>query len=144
MLSRRRALVGTAGTLAGAGLGYALSNPRLVFADEDRDERELLPPPKPIPGGDVIPITPPLQIHAWEPGDPAGHTLPFSGAPFDGPNVEPGTVLDFKGFVAQCYPVGSARGSDGKRYNLEGDIRVMQGEYIAETGAHRRGTFCLI
>jgi hypothetical protein len=88
-------------------------------------------------------VIPPL-IHAFEPGDPKGATLPFSGAVFDGLNVEPATMTDFSGFTAQCYPVGTATGSDGKRYNLEGDIRVMSGTYVAETGVKRTGTFALI
>ncbi len=143
-LSRRRAILGTAGTLAGATLAYGLAQTPVVAANELEDDSELLPPPKPILGGDVIPISPPLLIHAWEPGDPAGKTLPFTGAPFDGPNVEPATITDFTGFTAMCYPVGTATGSDGKHYNLEGDIRVMHGTYVAETGARRQGTFALI
>lgn len=137
-MSRRAVISGAAGTLAGAALAHALAP--AAIADGANDSAGLLPPPKPILGGDVIPP----QIHAWEPGEPAGKTLPFTGAPFDGLNVEPATITDFRGFTAQAYPVGTATGSDGKRYNLEGDIRVMDGTYVADTGARRDGTFALI
>jgi hypothetical protein len=137
-LSRRGVICATAGALGGAALATILTPS--AIAEEGDAGAGLLPPPKPILGGDVIPP----QIHAWEPGEPAGKTLPFTGAPFDGLNVEPATITDFHGFTAQAYPVGTATGSDGKRYNLEGDIRVMDGSYVAETGARREGSFALI
>ncbi len=88
--------------------------------------------PVPIPGGDVIP---PL-IHIFVPG-------PTSLA-FDGVDVEPNGITNFRGFVAQGYPVGTATGSDGKTYNLMTDMRVFQGEYVSADGTHHRGTFVLI
>jgi hypothetical protein len=136
-VSRRGAILGTAAALVGTGLTHVLAQPAL--ADND-DHLPLLPPPKPILGGDVIPP----QIHAWEPGEPQGFALPFTGAVFDGLNVDPTTIRDFSGFTAQAYPVGTATGSDGRRYNLEGDIRVFDGTYVAETGTRQHGTFALI
>jgi hypothetical protein len=70
--------------------------------------------------------------------------LPYTGAPLEGPDVEPCTITDFKGFIAQAYHVGTATGSDGKRYSLETDIRAYQGEYVAVDKSHQRGTFALL
>ena len=137
-LSRRGAILGTAGALAGTALAHGLAQP--ARADDDGNGLAVLPPPRPILGGDVIPP----QIHAWEPGEPPGLALPFTGAVFDGLNVEPTTLRDFSGFTAQAYPVGTATGSDGHHYNLEGDIRVFDGTYVAETGTRQHGTFALI
>jgi hypothetical protein len=39
--------------------------------------------------------------------------------------------------------VGTATGSDGRQYNLETDMRAMEGPYIAEDGSRQRGLFAL-
>ena len=88
--------------------------------------------PVPIPGGDVVP---PL-IHNFLPG-------PISLG-FDGIDVEPNGITNFRGFAAQTTLAGTARGSDGKTYNLVSDMRVFQGEYVSVDGTHHRGTFVLI
>ena len=72
-VSRRGAILGTAGALAGTALAHGLAQP--ARADDDGDGLAVLPPPKPILGGDVIPP----QIHAWELGEPQGFALPFTG-----------------------------------------------------------------
>jgi hypothetical protein len=105
---------------------------------EDEGDK-ILPAPRPIPGGDVIPP----QIHVFEPGTP-NKVLPYTGAPMEGLDVEPSTITDFKGFIAQAYHVGTATGSDGKRYSLETDIRAYQGDYVAADGSHHSGTFALL
>jgi hypothetical protein len=129
-VGRRSFLLGTAGTLA-VGLSAGLPRPKLSEAHETS-----LPAPKPIPGGIDIP---PL-IHEFLPG-PEEITLPFTLLTLQGLNVEPSTITDFKGFTALAYHVGTATGSDGTTYNLETDIRVIEGEYIAEDGTRREGTF---
>ena len=50
-------------------------------------------------------------------------------------------MTNFKGFTAFAILSGQAEGSDGKTYNVEFDLRVMEGEYIAEDGSHQQGTF---
>ncbi len=87
--------------------------------------------PVPIPGGDVIP---PL-IHNFLPGP-----KPL----FDGIDVEPNGITNFRGFAAQTTLAGTAKGSDGITYPLVSDMRVFQGEYVSEDGTHHRGTFVLI
>lgn len=36
---------------------------------------------------------------------------------------------------------GKPRAADGKTYNVEFDLRVMEGKYVAEDGSHHRGAF---
>jgi hypothetical protein len=58
-----------------------------------------------------------------------------------GLDVEPSTLTNFQGFTAFAVLAGQATGSDGKTYNVECDVRVMEGEYVAEDGSHQQGTF---
>src|SRR5438105_350454 len=130
-LDRRGMLLGTAAVLAGA----ALVVPSAAEAQDDNDSRAPLPQPKPIPGG----LAP--GFHVWAPG-PENVTLPFSHLGLMGLNVDPSVITDFNGFTALAYPVGTAHGSDGKLYNLEGDMRVYRGQYVPLTGgAPRQGSF---
>jgi hypothetical protein len=46
-------------------------------------------------------------------------------------------VTDHNGFAALAYHVGTATGSDGKTYDLETDMRVMHGSYVAADGTRR-------
>jgi hypothetical protein len=70
-------------------------------------------------------------------------TLPLTGITLQGFDVEPGTITDFRGSSAVAYHVGTATGSDGKTYNLETDVRIMEGEYVVDGSVHR-GAFALI
>jgi hypothetical protein len=101
----------------------------------------VLPAPKPIPGGIQIPGGP--LIHVFAPGPPEV-TLPFTGIQLMGLDVEPSVITDYKGVTAVAFHVGSATGSDGKQYNLETDMRAMEGTYIATDGTRQRGLFALI
>jgi hypothetical protein len=58
-----------------------------------------------------------------------------------GLDVEPSLLTNFQGFTTFAVISGQATGSDGKTYNVEFDVRVMEGEYVAEGGSHHRGTF---
>ena len=71
-------------------------------------------------------------------------TLPFTGVTLQGLDVEPSTLTDFHGASAVAFHVGEAKGSDGHTYNLETDIRVMEGKYVAVDGTTRHGSFALI
>jgi len=82
--------------------------------------------PVPIPGGIVIP---PL-IHIFAPG-PASQG-------FQGLDVEPNGITNFRGFAALGYLAGTATGSDGITYNLSTDMRVFQGEYVSFDGTPPR------
>jgi hypothetical protein len=97
----------------------------------------VLPAPKPIPGGIQIPGGP--LIHVFVPG-PDDVTLPFSGLQLQGLDVEPSVITDYRGFTALAYVAGS----DGRQYNLEADMRAMEGTYVAEDGSWQRGLFAFI
>jgi hypothetical protein len=119
---RRGMLLSTGAAIAGA----ALAGPGVVHAADDKEDqfRPLpLPLPKPIPGG----FAP--GAHVFAPG-PTDITLPFSYLQLMGLDVEPTVITDYSGFTALAYPVGTVHGSDGKQYNLEGDIRVFSGMYV--------------
>jgi hypothetical protein len=137
---RRSFLLGTAGAVA-AGIATSLgrleaSEASFDFLHPAKHFPPPLPEPKPILGG----VDFPPFIHEFLPG-PETITLPFTLATLQGLNVEPSTITDFKGVTVLAYHVGAATGHDGTKYNLETDIRVMQGEYVAENGKKREGTF---
>jgi hypothetical protein len=132
---RRRFLKGAGGAAAAAGLASGLAWPALGAADDD-DDRGRLPAPNPIPGGIIN-----GAFHVFGPGDV---TLPFTGSPLQGLNVEPSTITDYSGFTAVAFHVGSATDSDGTRYDLETDIRAYKGTYVATDGTRRFGTFAFI
>jgi TAT (twin-arginine translocation) pathway signal sequence len=134
-LDRRRFLQGAGGAAAAAGVASGLTWPVLSAADED-DDRAPLPAPKPIPGGIIS-----GAFHVFGPGDV---TLPFTGSPLQGLNVEPSTITDYSGFTAVAFHVGGATDSGGRRYDLETDIRAFKGNYVATDGTRRFGTFAFI
>ena len=139
---RRSFLLSAAGAVA-AGIATApsraeASDASFGFLHAPEHLRPPLPAPKPILGGtEFLPF--PL-IHELFPG-PETITLPFTLVTLQGLNVEPSTITDFHGVTVLAYHVGTATGNDGTKYNLETDIRVMKGEYIAENGERREGTF---
>jgi len=96
---------------------------------QDSEERHVstLPQPVPIPGG----INVPPLLHLFGPTDL---------------DTEPNVITNFKGFSALAYPTGTnaARDSNGNFYDLQTDMRVFQGEYVAADGSHHRGTFVFI
>jgi hypothetical protein len=144
--SRRRFIHTAAGATALA-LGPGLSLRALAHDDGDDKHNRTLPAPKPIPGGLDLSrfglVAPYDFIHVFPPG-PAGLTLPFTGGVLQGLNVETSTLTDFHGATALAYHVGEAKGSDGHTYNLETDMRVMEGKYVAVDGTTRHGSFALI
>jgi hypothetical protein len=82
-------------------------------------------------------------LHIFQPG-PEDAVTPFFGFPGEGLDVEPSTMTNLKGFTAYAVLGGQAEGSDGKTYNVEFDLRVMAGEYVAEDGSHQQGTFAFV
>jgi hypothetical protein len=138
-VDRRRFVVGAAGAVAGAGLA-TLARPSSGSAVSSRSlATGPVTPPNPIPGG-AFDVGPPLGLlHVFVPGDPS-ITLPFTGVTLGGYDVEPGTITNFRGSSAVAFHVGTARGSDGKTYNLETDIRAFEGEYVVD-GVTHRGSF---
>jgi hypothetical protein len=111
---------------------FPLDVMRWANAEEQRGLTE--PQPVPIPGGILLP---PL-IHVFAPG-------PLNQG-FQGIDVEPSVISNFRGFTAIGYPGGTnaAQDSNGNTYDLVTDMRVFQGEYVAADGSHHRGTFVFI
>jgi hypothetical protein len=124
------------GAATGAAAGAAAAMPA-AHAHAHGPPR-VSPAPKPIPGGIQIPDGP--LIHTFLPG-PEDVTLPFTGLTLEGLEVEPSVITDYRGFTALAYHVGTATGSDGRRYDLETDVRAMEGTYLAEDGSRRRALF---
>ena len=145
-ISRRRFIHTAAAGATAFAFGSGLSS-RALARDDDNGHDEPLPEPKPIPGEydlSDLGVEPPYDfIHEFLPG-PKGMVLPFTKVVLEGLNVEPSTITDFKGATALAYHVGKATGSDGKTYNLETDIRVMEGRYVSVEGTRRHGTFAEI
>jgi len=142
----RRGFIHTAAGATALAVGPGLS--LRALADDGDNHDRTLPAPKPIPGGLnlglVAGLAPPYDfIHVFPPG-PENITLPFTGGMLQGLNVEPSTLTDFHGATAVAYHVGEAKGSDGHTYNLETDMRVMEGKYVAVDGTTRHGSFALI
>lgn len=140
LLDRRKLVLGAAGAVASAGAAKSLAFPTGSRAAALPAKKGVLPAPSPIPGG--IELGPGFVIHVFAPGDPAV-ALPFTGVTLQGFDVEPGTITDFNGSSAVAYHVGTAERSDGKTFNLETDVRIMKGEYVADGSVHR-GAFALI
>ena len=138
-ISRRQLFKYGAFTGAAATAGPML--PAMTSAAHAHGLPRVLPAPKPIPGGIALPDG--SVIHVFAPG-PEGLTLPFTGVQLMGLDVEPSVITDYKGVTALAFHVGTATGSDGRRYNLETDMRAMEGTYIAEDGSRKRGLFALI
>jgi hypothetical protein len=141
-ISRRRFIHTAAAGATAFALGSGLSSRAL--AQDNKGHDEPLPEPKPIPGVldlSGLGVPPPYDfIHQFSPG-PEGVVLPFTQVPLQGLDVENSTITDFKGASTLAYHVGKAKGSDGKTYGLETDIRVMEGKYVSVEGTRRRGTF---
>jgi hypothetical protein len=104
------------------------------WANPEERHGSTEPQPVPIPGGILLP---PL-IHVFAPG-------PVDQG-FQGIDVEPSVITNFRGFSAIAYPGGTnaAKDSNGNTYDLITDMRVFQVEYVAADGSYHRGTFVFI
>lgn len=129
------------GASAGAAATVGPMLPAMTGVAHAHGLPRVLAAPKPIPGGIELPDG--SVIHVFAPGPP-DVTLPFTGIQLMGRDVEPSVITDYKGVTALAFHVGTATGSDGKQYNLETDMRAMEGNYIAEDGSRQRGLFALI
>lgn len=120
---------------SGSGTQTNASSPATAATDL---KKRTLPVPNPIPGGDIIPASPPFH-----PEDGPIHQF-LPGPNFDGEWAEPNGMTDFFGTVAQVYLGGSATDQTGRSYLVEVDTRVYQGAFIDTAGKLSHGTFCEI
>jgi hypothetical protein len=139
-LSRRHLLAGG----GSAAVISALGTVRLAHAASEtlrqsaRPTLSPLPAPSPIPGGLEVPDV--GLVHGFIPG-PESSVTPFAGLPAMGLDIEPSTLTNYQGFTTFAVLSGQTTSSDGQIYNVEFDVRVMAGEYVAEDGSRHRGTF---
>ena len=85
----------------------------------------------------AMPVPVPGSIHIFAPG-PKG-TLGFQG-----PNANPSSIGDLAATVALVYLKGRAIGSDGRRFLMVNDMRIMTGAYVAADGSQHRGAFAFV
>lgn len=140
VIGRRHLLTG-AGGAAVLGAAGAAGLPTKAAAASTL--KRAKPAPSPIPGGqDADPVG---FINWFLPG-PDGAVTPVLGLPSDalGLDTEPSTMTDYRGFTVFAVLAGEAKGSDGRTYPVEFDVRVMEGEYVAADGARKRGTFAFL
>lgn len=105
------------------------------------DLPSAIPVPEPIEGGFLLdPADPNSIIHFQLPG-PEGTATQHFGFPAEGLDVDPSTMTNFNGFHAMAVVAGSAQGSDGNTYDMEFDVRVMEGKYKAADGVEREAAF---
>jgi len=90
--------------------------------------------PVPIPGGFTAPDG--TVFHVFAPG-------PKSQG-FQGFDVEPNVITNFRGFTALAYMVGTATDSKGNTYDMFNDMRVFQGKMVDTDGVTHNGTFVFI
>jgi len=84
---------------------------------------------------------PPFDLIHWLLPGPEGATTQILGLGAFGLDVDPSLMTDYHGFTTYAVLAGSARGSDGADYDVELDVRVMDGKYVGEDGETHEGTF---
>ena len=136
-LSRRHFIAGT----GAAGAAVATTAIGASPAAARTDLPAAIPVPEPIEGGFLLdPTNPDSIIHFQLPGHPGTATQIF-GFPAEGLDVDPSTMTNFDGFHAMAVVSGTAQGSDGNAYDVEFDVRVMEGKYKAADGVEREAAF---
>ena len=133
------AVVGSAATMGVASPAEAGERHGRVFSRSSAPKPILAQVDTTAPGGPT-PLAPFNLIHWLLPG-PEGATTQVLQLPAFGLDADPSTITDFDGFVAYAVLGGKARGGDGESYDVEFDVRVMDGRYIGEDGKEHRGTF---
>ncbi len=140
--SRRKVLAG-AGAATAVGAAAMVATPSAAGATTI--PRHPSPLPKPIPGG--VPLDPadPVNtlIHWYLPG-PTDAVSPILGLQGMGLDVEGSSITDFEGNTAFAIVSGEADTSDGETLQVELDVRVMQGRYVAENGKEYRSIFAFL
>jgi hypothetical protein len=84
----------------------------------------------------AMPVPVPGSSHVFAPGPTA--------LGLQGPSANPSSIGDFGGTVALVYLKGRATGSDGHRFLMVNDMRIMTGAYLAADGTQHRGAFAFV
>lgn len=99
------------------------------------------PAPEPIPflaGPTGAPA--PFDLIHWTLPGPEGAITQINELPAFGLDVHRSTIVDYDGFTAYAVVAGKADSSEGE-LDVELDIRVMAGRYVAADGNTYDGTF---
>jgi hypothetical protein len=83
---------------------------------------------------DPVPVLPGSTILS-----PGPRALGFAGL-----RADPSTIGNFRGLVALAYLRGRVRDATGRRWVMENDIRLLQGDYVSADGIERQGTFAFV
>ena len=138
-ISRRHMLMGMGAAGAAAAVGGVAFAPSAGAVSSHNPK----PLPSPIPGGIDTGAPNVGFIHWYLPG-PTSATSPVLGLQGMGLDVEPSTIVDFKGFSAFAIVAGTAIDGDGNEHLCEFDVRVMRGMYTAASGETRNGAFAFL
>jgi len=138
-MSRRHMLMGMGAAGAAAAVGGVALAPSAGAVSGHNPK----PIPSPIPGGIDTGAPNVGFIHWYLPG-PTTATSPVLGLQGMGLDVEPSTIVDFKGFSAFAIVSGTAIDGDGNEHLCEFDVRVMRGMYTAANGETRNGAFAFL
>lgn len=143
-LDRRKFLLGAAGVAAGASAIGTLADVANAGVSRAGPAGPTLPAAK--PGESRIDLTgfglePPLDFIQNNVPGPVGQSTPFLQLPYEGFDVDPSQVGDFRGNLAYAIFIGKATGNDGVTYDMEFDFRVMAGRYIDVNGLEQRGAW---
>lgn len=145
--SRPAGTVSRRSFVIGAGAAGAIATTTAVTASPAGAASTLppaVPVPEPIPGGFLLdPADPASIIHFLLPGPPGATTQMF-GFAAEGLDVDPSTMTNFSGNHAFAVLAGEASGSDGNTYNVEFDVRIYSGQYIAADGVERDAAFAFM
>lgn len=139
----RRSFLGGVGAAAAAGSTAAIGLPGPVAAGGNSSTTVFSNTSAPRPIEPTVPAGGPApfdEIHWLLPG-PEGLPTQILELPAFGLDVDPSLITDFDGFTTYAVLAGSARGSDGADYDVELDVRVMDGTYVGEDGQTHEGTF---
>ena len=135
--SSRRAFLGTAGGVLGAGL----LSPTLAYAQGNDDDKrhDESAQPNPIPGG-VAPFAPfGVFIH---------HNPLKPGVALNSIN-DPSQITDFDGFVGLTHIRGGGTGTNtltgvSTPMAYQADMGFSKGKFIGTDGRHHEGTFAFV
>ncbi|REK41034.1 MAG: hypothetical protein DWQ20_00550 [Actinobacteria bacterium] len=84
---------------------------------------------------------PPFDFIHWALPGPPGATTQILELPAFGLDVDPSTITDFDGFVAYAVLAGSATDNRGNHFDVELDVRAMDGTYVDAHGETHESTF---
>jgi len=141
-LSRRGLIRGAAGTALGAGL----LRPKLVYGNEDDDDKEKCSLALPQTHTTAGPFGP---LHFYFPGPIDGSAAPTDATGTHPEGRDPSTITNFEGFVGQVDLTFSGTGTDTKTgvtapYQFHTDTRFMKGTFIASDERTHHGAFAFI